>query len=52
MKRMPRHHRNRAEKFEYIEQAGYEVAEVEDMDGFYDDETMPSNFSVYMSRKR
>ena len=46
MKRMPRHHRNRAEKFEYIEQAGYEVAEVKDMDGFYDDETIPSNLSL------
>ena len=46
LKRMPRHHRNRAEKFEYIEQAGYEIAEVEDMDGFYDDETIPSNLSV------
>jgi len=46
LKRMPRHNRNRADKYEYVEQAGYEVAEVEDMAGFKDDDTIPSALAV------
>ena len=43
---MPRHHRNRADKYEYVEQAGYEVKDVEDMDGFQNDDTIPSGLKV------
>lgn len=46
LKRMPRHHRNRDEKYEYVVEAGYEVSEVEDMEGFSEDDTIPSALAV------
>lgn len=46
LQRMPRHHRNRADKYEYVEQAGYEVKDVEDMDGFQNDDTIPSGLKI------
>lgn len=44
--RMPRHHRNKKEKYEYIERGGYEVAEVSNMVGFKNDNTIPSALTV------
>lgn len=31
--RMPNHHRNRQQRYDYVEQAGYDLAEVEDLQG-------------------
>ena len=31
--RMPNHHRNKKQRYEYVEQAGYDLAEVEDLQG-------------------
>lgn len=46
LKRMPRHHRNRDKKHEYVEEAGYEVSEVEDMEGFSEDDTIRSALAI------
>lgn len=37
--RMPRHHRNMAEKHEYVKLAGYDISAVEDIEGYLDENT-------------
>lgn len=37
--RMPRHHRNMAEKYEYVKSAGYDIPDVEDIEGYLDENT-------------